>query len=70
MTSGLCLATISEMWDLWEDFDFSKHFPGMFFGLLTLGTTVGLMLSLSGLCTIKFVEIPKLYLNFFFTLNT
>ena len=32
---------------------------------LTLGTSVGLMLSVSGLCTIKSVEIPTLHFKCF-----
>lgn len=50
---------IQEKWDLWEGFDFSKTSQVLLFGPLTLGTSVGLMLSGSGRCTIQLVEIPN-----------
>lgn len=66
MTSGIHLATIQEKLDLWDGFNFFlKTCQVLLFGPLTLGTSVGLMLSESGLCTIKFVEIPNLHFKFF-----
>lgn len=67
MTLGIRLAThYSGEVELVEGFDFSKKTSQvLLLGPLTLGTSAGLMLRLSGLCTIKCVEIPNLHFRIF-----
>lgn len=67
MTLGIRLAThYSRDVELVGGFRFfRKTSQVLLLGPLTLGTSVGLMLRISGLCTIRCVEIPNLHFRIF-----